>query len=54
MHKQAMIEDLLVRGIENNDFTLSDLKALITYTQEKKALKETADNNSSFKSIKED
>lgn len=53
MHKQSTAEELLVRGIENNDLTLSDLKALIAYTQEKKSLEENA-NNSSFNSIKED
>ena len=36
MLKKATFEDIFLREVENNDFTISDLEALIKYTQEKK------------------
>ena len=54
MHKQVTAEELLVRGIENNDLTLSDLKELIAYTQKNKSLKENSGIDTIFIKPKED
>ena len=54
MYKNETVEDLLVSGIENNDLTLSDLKALIAYTQKNKFLKVNTDNDNSLNSFEDD
>lgn len=54
MQKQVTAEDLLVRGIENNDLTLSDLKELIAYTQKNKSSKENSVVDTIFIKPKED
>ena len=43
MAKRANAENLFLRAIENNDLTLSDLEALIKYTQGNKPQKDKTD-----------
>ena len=54
MQKQATAEDLFVRGIENNDLTISDLKELIAYTQKNKASKEDSTIDTIFAQKEDD